>query len=155
MIALSFANKFPPAQVVATDISEEALSLAQENAQRLGLAQRVRFVQGNLLENFTERFDLIVANLPYVSRRAQSSLSREVRHDPELALFGGEEGDEMIRRLIAEASARLEAGGQLALEVGIDQIEGLSETLLRKNYHDIESKRDYSGTPRFLFARYG
>jgi release factor glutamine methyltransferase len=82
-------------------------------------------------------------------------LSREVRHDPAVALFGGEGGDEIIRELIEKASFRLRPGGLLALEIGVGQSEALLELLAQKNYHDIESKTDYSGTPRFLFARYG
>lgn len=155
VIALSFASKFPHAKVVATDISEEALGLARENAERLGLADRVRFVPGNLLENLTERFDLIVANLPYVAMKDRSSLSREVLHDPEVALFAGERGDELIRQLIEQAPAHLQPGGWLALEIGNGQAERLCEFLRQKNYHDIQSKNDYSGTLRFLFARYG
>jgi release factor glutamine methyltransferase len=155
VIALSLALHFPEAAVFGVDISEEALGLARENARRLGLADRVRFVPGNLLENLTERFDLIVANLPYVAMKDRSSLSREVLHDPEVALFAGESGDELIHQLIEQAPARLQAGGWLALEIGNGQTERLCELLRQKNYHDIQSKNDYSGTPRFLFARYG
>jgi release factor glutamine methyltransferase len=78
-----------------------------------------------------------------------------VLHDPEVALFGGASGDELVRKLIEKAPPHLEPGGLLALEIGIDQGEGLREFLRPKNFHDIESKRDYSGITRFLLARYG
>ncbi|MEY2512633.1 MAG: release factor glutamine methyltransferase, partial [Verrucomicrobiota bacterium] len=155
VIALSLAAKLPAARITAIDISDDALALARENAEKLGLSERVRFNQGDLFQNITERFDLIVANLPYVSSRARSSLSREVLHDPAVALFGGEEGDEMIRQLVNEAPPRLATGGLLALEIGMGQMPALAEALAQKNYHDIESKTDYAGTPRFLLARYG
>jgi release factor glutamine methyltransferase len=155
VIALSLAAKFPDAQVHGLDVSEEALQLAAENAARLGLTERVRFLQGNLFENLSERFDLIVANLPYVAMNDQSSLSREVLHDPEVALYGGERGDEFIRALIEQAPPHLCRNGLLALEIGAGQSDALLELLAQKNYHDIESKTDYSGVPRFLFARYG
>lgn len=143
VIALCLATKFPKAQVFAVDISEDALSLAKENAARLGLGSRIRFQKGDLFENLTERFDLIVANLPYISMNDRHLLAREVLHDPEVALFAGPAGDELVRRLIEQAPACLNPGGLLALEIGINQAEGLSELLRQKNYHDIESKKDY------------
>jgi release factor glutamine methyltransferase len=155
VIALSLAKEFPEAKVFAVDISEDALSLARENAARLGQSVRVHFQKNDLLEDSTERFDLIVANLPYISMQDRHQLAREVLHDPEVALFGGPGGDELLRKLIEQTPSRLEPGGLLALEIGLGQGEGLREFLRQKNYHDIELKRDYSGIPRFLLARYG
>jgi release factor glutamine methyltransferase len=154
VIGLSLAAKFPEAEVYAVDISEDAMALAHENAARLGL-ERVRFQKIDLLENLPERFDLIVANLPYISMQDRHLLAREVLHDPEVALFAGPNGDELMRKLIEEAPLHLEPGGLLALEIGLGQAEGLSDFLRQKNYHDIELKRDYSGITRFLLARYG
>jgi len=155
VIALSLAAKFPETEIYAVDFSNDALALASENAQRLGLSARVQFKKNNLLEGFVERFELIVANLPYIARSDRSQLSREVLHDPGVALFSGPRGDELIRELIEQAPTHLQSGGLLALEIGIDQSDGLAAFLAEKNYHDIESKTDYSGIPRFLFARYG
>jgi release factor glutamine methyltransferase len=155
VIALSLAAKFPKAKVYAVDVSDDALTLAKENAARLGLSEGVRFSKRSLLENISERFDLIVANLPYVPMQDRQSLSREVLHDPEAALFGGERGDELVGKLIEQAPAHLQPNGLLALEIGVGQSDALAGLLARKNYHDIESKRDYAGIPRFLLARYG
>jgi release factor glutamine methyltransferase len=155
VIALSLAKKFPDAEIFAVDISENALALAKENAAQLGLSGRVRFQKADLLENLSERFDLIIANLPYVSMNDRNLLAREVLHDPEVALFAGPNGDELVRRLIEQAPAHLNPKGLLALEIGLNQAEGLIEVLRRKNYHDIQSKKDYSGITRFLLARYG
>ena len=155
VIALSLAKAFPESQILAVDISEDALALARENAERLGLSERVRFQESDLLENLSERFELIVANLPYISMQDRHQLSREVLYDPEVALFGGPAGDELVRRLIEQAPAHLNPGGLLALEIGVNQAEGFAELLRQKNYHDIELKRDYSGSTRFLLARYG
>jgi release factor glutamine methyltransferase len=155
VIALSLAAKFPEAEVHAVDVSDDALALARENAARLGLGERVHFAKGNLLEAIESDFDLIVANLPYVSSQDRQSLSREVLHDPEVALFAGERGDELVRQVIEQAGTRLRPGGLLALEIGVGQNDALSGFLAEKNYHDIESKNDYSSTTRFLFARYG
>jgi release factor glutamine methyltransferase len=155
VIALSLAAEFPEAQVVGADISEDALMLARENAERLGLADRVRFQRSNLLENVQPGFDLIAANLPYVSTEHRRNLSREVLHDPEVAVFAGACGDELLQELIARAPSWLQPGGILALEIGIGQSEALILALAEKNYRDIFNEKDYSGVTRFLFARYG
>jgi release factor glutamine methyltransferase len=155
VIGLSLAAKFPEAKVCAIDVSDDALALARENAARLGLNERVHFQKSDLLESISDRFDLIVANLPYISMQDRYLLAREVLHDPEVALFGGPSGDELVRKLIEEAPSHLEKGGLLALEIGLGQAEGLSDFLRQKNYHDIELKRDYAGVTRFLLARYG
>jgi release factor glutamine methyltransferase len=155
VIALSLAAEFPEAEVVGTDISEPALMLARENAERLGLADRVRFQRSNLLENVQPGFDLIAANLPYVSTEHRRNLSREVLHDPEVAVFAGACGDELLQELIARAPSWLQPGGILALEIGIGQSEALVLALAEKNYRDIFNEKDYSGVTRFLFARYG
>jgi release factor glutamine methyltransferase len=155
VIALCLAAEFPGAQILAVDISNDALALAQENAARLNLAERVRFLKSNLLENVEGVFDVIVANLPYVSTQERHTLSREVLHDPEVAVFASTRGDELVRELIAQAPSRLRPGGMLALEIGMGQSEALLSTLAAKNFRDIYSKNDYSGVTRFLFARYG
>jgi len=155
IIALSLARQFPETKVLAIDISDDALALARENAARLGLDERVQFRKGDVLENLDERFDMIVANLPYIPMQDRHLLSREVLHDPEVALFVAERGDELIRKLIEQAPLHFNGAGLLALEIGINQAEGLCDLLRQKNYHDIESKKDYSGVTRFLLAGYG
>jgi release factor glutamine methyltransferase len=155
VIALSLAKKFPKAQIFAVDVSEDALALARENAIRLGVSGRVQLRKSNLLENLDERFDAIVANLPYIATQDRQTLSREVLHDPEVALFAGAQGDELLRELIEQAPTRLCPGGLLAVEIGLGQSEALLSVLAGKNYRDIYSKNDYSGVTRFLFATYG
>src|SRR6266481_4682162 len=125
VIALSLAIKFPEAKILAADISDDALALARENAAKLSLQDRVRFVKSNLLENVEGGFDLIVANLPYISTEDRHTLAREVLHDPAVALFASTRGDEFVRDLIAQAPSRLRPGGMLALEIGIGQSEAL------------------------------
>jgi release factor glutamine methyltransferase len=155
VIALSLAAKFPEAKILAVDVSDDALALAQENAARLNLGSRVRFLKSRLLENVEGVFDLIVANLPYISTQERHTLSREVLRDPEVALFAGTEGDELVCDLIAEAPSRLGPGGMLALEIGLGQRDAFLSALAEKNYRDICSKNDYNGVTLFLFARYG
>ena len=155
VIAISLAAKFPGAKILAVDISDDALALAQENAAMLNLKDRVQFLKSRLLENVEGAFDLIVANLPYISTQDRHTLSREVLHDPEVALFGGKRGDELVRELIDQAPTRLHPGGRLALEIGLGQSETLLSALAEKNYRDICSENDYNGVTRFIFARYG
>jgi release factor glutamine methyltransferase len=155
VIALSLAAAFPEAMVTATDISEDALALARENAERLGLTNRIEFSIGDLLAYVAQVYDLIVANLPYVAAGDRATLSREVRHDPEIALYGGERGDEIVRKLIETAPSKLKPGGWLALEVGLGQADDLAALMAEKNYHDIKTEADYGGVIRFLFGRYG
>jgi release factor glutamine methyltransferase len=155
VIALTLVAEFPKAEIVGADISEDALILARENAERLGLIDRVRFLRSNLLADVQPGFDLIVANLPYISTEDRQNLSREVLHDPEVALFAGARGDELVRQLITQAPSWLRPGGMLAMEIGIGQSETLLAALAAKNYRDIWTEKDYSGVIRFLFARYG
>jgi release factor glutamine methyltransferase len=155
VIALSLAAKFPEAEIVAVDLSDEALALARENAERLGLSARIQFAKSNLLAEVDGVFDLMIANLPYISTQDRHLLSREVLDDPEIALFAGAKGDELICALIEQAPPHLRPGGLLALEIGLGQSEALFSTLAEKNYRDICSRNDYSGRTRFLFARYG
>jgi len=155
VIVLSLAARFPEAELHAVDISEEALTLARENAERLGISARVHFLQSHLLEKVEGTFDLIVANLPYVAAHESAQLAPEVQHDPAIALFGGAAGDELIRELISTAPPHLVAGATLALEIGHDQAERLGTFLAEQNYHDITAKKDYAGVARFLFAKHG
>jgi release factor glutamine methyltransferase len=155
IIAISLAAELPQAEVHALDSSEEALSLARENAARLLPERPIEFISSDMLLYVTHVYDLIVANLPYVPAGDRGSVSREVLRDPDAAVFGGQAGDEVIRRLIEEAPPRLKPGGLLALEIGIGQAEGLSAFLHEKGYHDVSARQDYGGVTRFLFARYG
>jgi release factor glutamine methyltransferase len=153
VIALTLAAEWPEAQVEAVDLSPDALALAQENAARLGLAERVRVFQSDLLAAVTGEFDLIVANLPYIGTEEIAGLSREVRHDPIAALDGGVRGLEPFQRFFPEVVRHLR--GRLALEIGHDQAVPLSELLVAHNFQDIRAEKDYQGRNRFLFATYG
>jgi len=155
VIALTLAAELPRSEVTAVDVSPDALALARENAALLGLTDRVRFIQSDLLEAVDGAFDLIIANLPYIPGGDIAGLSREVQHDPRLALDGGPVGTEMIVRLIDQARCHLKPGGRLVLEIGIDQSARLAVELERQNYRDIRPVADYQGVLRFLFATYG
>lgn len=153
VIALTLATEWSEAQVEAADVSEDALALTRENAARLGLAERVRIFHSDLLASAQGEFSLIVANLPYIATDEIAGLQREVRHDPVSALDGGERGMDFISRLSADATAHLR--GQLALEIGHNQVEAVRAELARHNYQDIRATADYQGRFRFVFAKHG
>ncbi len=155
VIALSLAAGRSDWTVKAVDVSEEALALARENAEALGLAARVEFVQGDLLGPCVGPFDVIAANLPYVPTGDLAEVSREVRHDPVLALDGGVDGLDLVGRLAGQAQTRLRPGGLLALEIGHDQAARTREILAEYNYRDIAPHRDYQDIERFVTARHG
>ncbi len=119
-IAIALALELPLARLTAIEISAEALEVARSNAVRHGVADRVAFVQGDLLSGQDGPFDAIVANLPYISQEELSAL--EVgRWEPRVALDGGPDGLELIRRLLRQAPPLIRAGGLVALEIGYDQ----------------------------------
>jgi len=152
VIGLSLAVAWPQAQVTLADVSPDALSLARENAATLGL-ERVRFCETSLFSQITDRFDLIVANLPYVPEADRASLAPEVLHDPALALFSGYDGLDLIRVFCQEAKHFLTPDGSIAMEIGHDQAESTS-TLLRSGGLDVvRVLTDISGIARFPLAK--
>lgn len=152
VLGLTLAAERPTWQVTLADISEDALTLAKENAAALGIGN-ARFLRSDLFSAVEGEFDGIVANLPYVPESERASLSLEVMHDPALALFGGADGLEVIRRFIPEAFRRLRPGGWMVLEIGHDQASQVEEILRSSGFADIEVKTDLSGVARFPFAR--
>jgi release factor glutamine methyltransferase len=121
-VAVAIAHERPAATVIATDISRDALDVARRNAARHGVADRVTFRHGDLLDGLARPFDAVLANPPYVVDRARPALQPEVRdHEPALALFGGIDGLGLVTRLVAEAPSRLRPGGYLVFEFGLGQ----------------------------------
>jgi release factor glutamine methyltransferase len=152
VLGLTLAAERPTWQVTLADVSEDALALTKENAAALGIGN-ARLLRSDLFSAVEGEFDGIVANLPYVPESERASLSREVMHDPALALFGGADGLEVIRRFIPEALRRLKPGGWMVLEIGHDQASQVEEILRSSGFADIEVKTDLSGVARFPFAR--
>jgi release factor glutamine methyltransferase len=155
VIAISLALARPTAKVSACDLLPAALSLAQENAMRHQLGERIAFFQSDLLAAVSDTFAVIAANLPYIPTADISDLSREVQKDPITALDGGPDGLALVERLVAEAKSRLVPGGLIALEIGHDQAERVMALLAANNYRDIASHRDYQDIQRFVLARHG
>lgn len=152
VLGLTLASERPGWQVTLADVSPDALALAQENASAQEIPN-ARFLLSDLFSAIDASFDGIVANLPYVPDGERATISKEVRHDPELALFSGHDGLDLIRRFIPAAFQRLNPGGWLALEIGHDQASQVAEILNASGFTDIEVKTDLSGIARFPIAR--
>jgi release factor glutamine methyltransferase len=155
-IAISIAHEIPSALGWAIDISAAALRIARENAIRHKVNERISLVQSDLLECFPpkECFDLVLCNPPYVARRDSGSLPSEVRdYEPREALFGGEDGLEMYRRLLPEVFSRLATGGYLLLEAGAGQAEWIGQQAKKEGFSLEMTVNDLQGIPRCIVAR--
>jgi release factor glutamine methyltransferase len=181
-IAVALAKELPAARFFATDISAAALAVARRNAARHGVSERMLFVERNLLMratisdaaapfaeaqhaaplpcvplaadgNLASQFDLIVSNPPYVGRNEKESLMREVReHEPEVALYGGEEGYEIYADLIAQAAHHLKPCGLLVLELGHNSLPAVQPLLDLPEWKNVGITSDLAGIPRVIAA---
>jgi len=173
-IAVALAKELPGADIKAIDISAAALDVARRNAARHGVADRIDFVEGNLLEELASSptlaqdaatlqrrtaasglpwLDLIVSNPPYVGRREAETLAHEVReHEPELALYGGEEGYELYGELIRQAAQHLKRGGILVLELGHNSLPAVEPLLDSAHWNNVGVTNDLAGIPRVIAA---
>ncbi len=147
VIAVCLALNLPQARVYATDVSTEALEVAAVNCQKHGVADRVRLLQGDLLEPLTEALDIVVSNPPYVPTTDCDKL----RGEPKLALDGGPDGLDIIRRLVRQARSKLKSGAKLLLEIGIGQDREVV-SLLEGHFpaSKIEVENDLAGIPRVV-----
>lgn len=154
-IALSLASELPDADVTATDLSQAALQIATENADRLPQGEKVRFLHGDLFGPVAgERFDLVVSNPPYVARRDAATLPPELAHEPEMALFAGEDGLDVIRRLVAGAGSHLSQGGWLLIELSPEQVGTVEQWLADAGFVDVERRFDLARRPRVVGGRW-
>jgi len=152
VLGLSLAAAHSSWHTTLADVSPDALALAQENAAILEI-QNATFLTSDLFSNVSGTFDGIVANLPYIPEAYQTNLTREVMHDPALALFSGTDGLDLIRRFIPEAFHHLKPGGWLVLEIGHDQASQVTEILNASALTDLAVKTDLSGIARFPYAK--
>jgi release factor glutamine methyltransferase len=155
-IALAFGLRRRTWKVTGTDLSEDALTLARTNAMRLGVPRNVHFVQGDLFQAVpaNRRFELIVSNPPYIPSTEIAELMPEVRKfEPRLALDGGADGYQVLRRLVAEAPAHLAAGGVLACELGAGQSDQVAEFFEQAGFIDVRRTQDLGGHERVVSGR--
>jgi release factor glutamine methyltransferase len=174
-IAVALAKELPGAIIYATDISSAALAVAQRNAERHSVSGQVHFIQSNLLDQVSvvgaqnaapllgthpdaashqsPLFDLIASNPPYIGRREAATLMPEVRdYEPEIALYGGEEGYELYAGLIAQSATHLKPGGILVLELGHNSLPAVQPLLEASGWTNIGVTKDLAGIPRIIAA---
>ncbi|MBI4288846.1 MAG: peptide chain release factor N(5)-glutamine methyltransferase [Chloroflexi bacterium] len=162
-IAIALAVHLPDARIYAADISPQALEVARLNCQKHGVTDRIELLQGDLLAPLPQPVDIIVANLPYVPDKDFAELAPEVsKHEPRIALSGGPDGLDYIRRLINQAPAKLKREGRfdpdasgrgaLLLEVGIGQARAVAG-LMRKHFSSVEIATDLAGVERVVVGR--
>ena len=166
-IAIALAKELPAAKIYAIDISPAALEVARRNAANHSTADRIRFLESNLLDALFSRndgsplatrhsplfFNLIASNPPYIGRCEAPMLAREVRdHEPACALYGGEEGYELYGDLISQAASHLKPGGILVLELGHDSLPAVQPLLDAANWTNVGVTNDLAGIPRIIAA---
>lgn len=160
-LAIALAKELPGATIYATDISPGALVVARRNAARYKVAERIHFVECNLLEGLeslvtshqSPSFHVIVSNPPYVGRRESETLPIEVRrHEPEGALYGGEEGFELYAELISQAAQNLKPDGILVLELGHNSLTAVRPLLDGPAWANVGVTNDLAGIPRVIAA---
>jgi release factor glutamine methyltransferase len=156
VVAITLLAERPGLQVDATDISSEAISVAQQNAERHGVLGRLGLCHGDLFEPLPAHraYSVITANPPYVASNELSGLAPEVaEHEPKLALLGGDDGLQVVRRVCEQAREHLEPGGGLLLEIGAGQARAVAEMLEAGAFEHVAVHRDLAGIERVVEAR--
>lgn len=153
-VALEHFLEEKEVEIVATDISEKALEIAKKNAIANNANTKIKFIQSDLFTKIPkQKFDLIVSNPPYIETETIKTLSKEVQHEPKIALDGGEDGLAFYRRIAKEAFDYLEDEGKLLLEIGYNQKEKVMALLQKeKKYVNIRCIKDFENRDRVIVA---
>jgi release factor glutamine methyltransferase len=154
-IAVALAHSLPAAQLTATDLSNAALIVASGNAERNGVAERVRLLEGDLLAPVAgKQFEFVVSNPPYVADRDRETLAVEVReYEPDMALFAGSHGLDIYRRLTPLAYDVVVPGGYVLFEIGCGQADAVAELLSAAGFREIHFTKDLQGIERVISGR--
>ena len=152
-IIISLLNYLKQSTVTGIDISKKAISIARENASKNKLYNRVKFSSKKIENIFNKKFDLIVSNPPYIERKDVKNLSEDIkRYEPRVALDGGNDGLDLIRKVIYKSKYILKIKGMLALEIGNEQIKKVSKLLIDNNFCIIKIIKDYKNNVRCVIA---
>lgn len=154
VIAVSLAIYLPSALIAAVDISDAALKVARANAEKYGVNGRISFYEGDLFSPLTEgfKYDMLVANPPYIGEEEYSTLSKDVKMEPAIALLAGEDGLDFYRRIAAQASQFLIPEGKLFLEIGWQQAGAVAQMLQAAGFSGIKVLQDEAGRDRVICA---
>ena len=154
-IILSILSEIKGAKGIGVDISREAIKIAKKNSNKLGLNTRVKFINKPLEDIYGYKFDLIVSNPPYIKTSEIINLPDDVkRYEPNLALDGGKEGLDVIKKVIYKSRTILKILGVLALEIGYGQYYKVSQILKKENFREDLLVKDYKNNIRCILARY-
>jgi len=153
-IHIALCHYLKDIECTTVDISDDAIKIAKENAETIGVKDRIKYVKSDVFENINTSFDVIVSNPPYIPTKVIEGLQEELSHEPKIALDGGEDGYDFYRRIIEESSEYFNDTGILAFEVGHDQSKTIKCLLESSGFKDVEIHQDLSGIERVVIARY-
>ncbi len=147
VISIMIAKKFPTAKIISTDISQEALTIAKINAQKFEVEDQIEFVHTPYLNGINEKFDIIVSNPPYIA--TDKALDKKLSYEPDIALFGGKAGDEVLKEIAKLAKDKTK---YLCCEMGYDQKSSMESYLKELGYRNFGFYKDLSGFNRGFIA---
>jgi len=154
VIAVTLACAWKEVQVTAVDISEDALLLAQINAEKFNVENKIQFLKSDWFENVEGIFDMIISNPPYIGWVEQDKISAEVKkYDPEIALFAGYDGFDAYKKIIPSLSKFLNKDGLVVLEIGASQSSQVKDIMSSSGFFDVEIVKDLSGKDRAVAAK--
>lgn len=151
-IAISLKKYMKDIVVTASDVSNNALSVAKKNAEKIGVD--IKFIESDLFNNINEKFDLIVSNPPYIKKDVIPELDIQVRNEPIIALDGGEDGLKFYKKIIKDSKKFLNKNGFLCFEIGFDQKKDVTDILMQNGYINVYSKKDYGKNDRIIVCNY-
>ena len=154
-IAISLTKAIPECRIVASDISEDALTVARRNAQNYCVAGRIEFVKSDLFTDVKGPFDIIVSNPPYIAEAEFGSLQKEVLREPRIALDGGADGLDFYRKIISSSALHLKRNGFLAMEIGYGQLKAISDIINAGGRSKLmEVNKDWRGIDRVIVVKW-
>ena len=155
VIAISLACEWKEVNVVATDISEAALLVAQKNAKNFSVENKVDFLKSDWFEAIEGKFDLIISNPPYIGLSESSEISQEVlNYDPDIALFAGSDGLEAYERIIPQLTKFLNPGARVVLEIGASQSESVKTLMNSSGLYEVKTLKDLARKDRLVTAKF-